>query len=226
MPEARDVGIEFVLTFALVLVTGGAAITGGFGLDATGIALAAGFAAAAVIASGERPAGQANPAITVALWVTGRLSSARAGVVIGAQLLGAVTAGVLLRYVNPGTAYVAASGGTPAVASGTAAGKAIVIEASATFVLVFVYFATVVGARAGRTRTGAIITGLAIVGLVMVFSPFTGAAMNPARWFGPALASGTWADWEVWLIGPIAGGIIAAVASTVLGAPDEDLETT
>ena len=45
----------------------------------------------------------------------------------------------------------------------------------------------------------------------MAFGPFTGAAVNPARWLGPALASGTWRDWYVWIVGPVAGGIIAAV---------------
>jgi glycerol uptake facilitator-like aquaporin len=41
--------------------------------------------------------------------------------------------------------------------------------------------------------------------------PLTGAAMNPARWFGPALASQTWDNWYVWWIGPLLGGIVAAV---------------
>jgi glycerol uptake facilitator-like aquaporin len=222
---ARHAGVELVLTFALVTIAGGAAITGGFGLDATGIALAYGGAFAAVVGSSRWPAGQANPALTVALWVSGRVATVRAVAIVVAQLVGAVLAGAFLRYLNPGTAYVAASGGTPAVASGTPAGKAIVIEAVATFVLVVVYFATVVGAREARTRTGAILTGLAVVGLAMVFSPFTGGAMNPARWFGPALASGTWANWEVWLVGPVAGAIIGAVAHTLLFERDEVEDT-
>jgi glycerol uptake facilitator-like aquaporin len=233
MQTARSAGSEFVLTFAVVLVGAGAAITGGFGLDATGIALAYGLITAAAIGSGAGApaaagaagaAGQANPAITIALWVSGRVATGRAIASVLAQIAGAIAAGLLLRYVNPGAAFVAASGGTPAVASGTAAGKAIVIEATATFVLVFVYAATIASVRGGRTRTGALLTGIAVVALAMVFSPYTGAAMNPARWLGPALASGTWANWEVWLVGPIAGAIIGAVAHTVLVARDDALD--
>ena len=226
MDTTKAVVAELVGTFAVVLVAAGAAIAGGFGLDATGIALAYGFAVAfAVSATAHLGGGQANPAITVGLWVAGRLPNVRAVQLILAQLVGAVAAAFLLRYVNPGTAFEAASGGTPTVASGTAIGKAVVIEAVATFLVMFVYVATVVDPRGARSRLGGLWTGLAVAGMSLVFAPFTGSALNPARWFGPALASGTWSEGYVWLVGPIAGATLATVAYATLFLRDGVTET-
>jgi len=216
---------EFIATFAVVLVAAGATITGGFGLDSTGIALAYGAAFAAAIAATDGGRGQANPAITIGLWVAGRIETFRGVVIVVAQVAGAVLAALLLRYVNPGTAFTAAAGGTPVVASGTAVGKAIVIEAVATFLVVSVYFATIVDTRALRRGLGPLWTGLMLIALVLVFGPYTGVAVNPARWFGPALASATWANWEVWLVGPISGAIIASVVWTALFLHDDELVT-
>jgi glycerol uptake facilitator-like aquaporin len=59
----------------------------------------------------------------------------------------------------------------------------------------------------------------------MAFGPYTGAAMNPARWFGPALATMDWADWYVWIVGPISGGIIAGVLYWSAFLKDEEPAT-
>ena len=84
-------------------------------------------------------------------------------------------------------------------------------EAVATFLLAFAVFGTAVDDQGPFAKTAGFTIGLVIAFDIMAFGPYTGAAMNPARWFGPALASGTWADWYVWIVGPIAGAIIAAV---------------
>jgi aquaporin Z len=63
-------------------------------------------------------------------------------------------------------------------------------------------------------KTAGLTIGLVIAFEIMAFGPITGAAMNPARWFGPALIGGLWSDAIVWTIGPIAGGIIASVVYT------------
>lgn len=226
METARAALAEFVATFAVVLIAAGASITGGFGLDATGIALAYGFAVAFMLAATVHlRAGHANPAVTVSLWVIGRTSTARAVAFLLAQILGGVAAGLLLRYIGPETAFAAAAGGTPAVASGTATGKAIVIEAVSTFLVVFVYVATIADPRGARARLGGLWVGLAVAATGLVFVAYTGVAVNPARWFGPALASGAWADWFVWLVGPLSGGIIAAVLYATAFLHDEVLET-
>ena len=60
-------------------------------------------------------------------------------------------------------------------------------------------------------KIGGLTIGLAVAADIPMGGPLTGAAMNPARWFGPAVASGTFDDWYVWWIGPLVGAAIAAV---------------
>lgn len=212
METARAAIAEVVATFALVFIGAGAAITSGFGLDLTGVALAHGLVLAAMISITARVGGgMVNPAVSIGLWVAGRLSSARTLVAITAQLLGAVAAALLLRSLVPEAAFSSASGGTPGIASTVATGKAIVVEAVCTFFLVFAVFGTVIDERPMLGTAAGFTIGSVYAFGILAFGPFTGAAMNPARWLGPALASGVWDDWYVWLVGPVSGGIIAAV---------------
>jgi glycerol uptake facilitator-like aquaporin len=88
-------------------------------------------------------------------------------------------------------------------------GAGIAIEAVLTVVLVLTVFGTAVDRRA--PRLGGMAIGLAVAADILVGGPLTGAAMNPARWFGPALASGHWDNWYVWWLGPLIGAIVAAV---------------
>ncbi|HEX6230700.1 MAG TPA: aquaporin [Actinomycetota bacterium] len=213
--SGRAAVAEFVATLGLVFIGAGAAITGGFGLDLTGVALASGLILAAMVSiTAHVSIGMANPAVAVGLWVAGRLSGPRTAVLVAAQVLGALAGAFLLRYVAPGTAFEAAAGGTPVLASGIASGKGIVIEATTTFLLVFAVFGTVVDPRGPFQKTAGLTIGLVLAVDIMAFGPYTGAAVNPARWLGPALASGTWSDWFVWIVGPLAGGVIAAVLYT------------
>jgi aquaporin Z len=76
---------------------------------------------------------------------------------------------------------------------------------------VFAVFGTAVDDRGPFSKTAGLTIGLVIAFDIMAFGPYTGAAMNPARWLGPAVATNDWSDWYVWLVGPIAGGIIAGV---------------
>ncbi|HEX5937338.1 MAG TPA: aquaporin [Actinomycetota bacterium] len=203
---------EFVATFALVFIGAGAVVAVGLGLDLTGVALAHGLVLAIMVSiifhvSG----GHVNPAVTIGLWVAGKTPTPTVLVYVVAQLLGAIAGAFLLKYLIPGELFDAAIGGTPQLAEGIAAGKGIVIEAATTFLLVFAVFGTAVDPLGPFTKTAGLTIGLVIAFDIMAFGPYTGAAMNPARWFGPALASGTWSDWFVWIVGPVAGAIIAAV---------------
>lgn len=209
---------EFVATFALIFVGAGAVIVASTGqLDLVGVALAHGLVLAIMVSvTGHISGGQINPAVTIALWATGKISTQRGAVLIAAQLLGAVVGALLVRYVVGGGAFDAGGAGAPALGAGVAAGKGIVVEAILTFFLVFAVFGTVVDDRGPWNMTAGFTVGLVIAFDILAFGPLTGAAMNPARWFGPALVGGSWGDAVVWIVGPIAGGIIAGVLYTAV----------
>jgi aquaporin Z len=203
---------EFVSTFALIFIGAGAVIATNLGLDLTGVALAHGLVLAIMVSiTAHISGGLVNPAVTIGLWVAGKIESPRALILIGAELMGAVAGAFLLKYLVPTQLFDAGGGGTPALADGFAAGKGIVLEAVMTFFLVFAVFGTAVDDRGPFSKTAGLTIGLVIAFDIMAFGPYTGAAMNPARWFGPALAAGAWDNWYVWIVGPIAGAIIAAV---------------
>ena len=204
---------EFVATFALVFVGAGAVILYSSGsIDLLGVALAHGLVLAIMVSVvGHVSGGHVNPAVTIALWTAGKVTTQRAAVYTVAQLAGAVLGALLLRYVVGGEAFEAAGGGAPALGPGISVGKGIVIEAILTFFLVFAVFGTAVDDRGPWNKTAGFTIGLVIAFDIIAFGPYTGAAMNPARWFGPALVAGVWNDSLVWIVGPIAGGIIAGV---------------
>jgi aquaporin TIP len=204
---------EFIGTFALIFFGAGAIImTGGQNLVA--IALAHGLAIALMITiMGHISGGVFNPAIQIALWVTGKMPTSRSAVYIVAELLGGVAAAFFLKYIGPTPAFDAVKGGIPAVADGFAVGKAVVLEAMMTFFLVWAVFGTAVDDRkASWAQIAGFAIGLTITIDIFVGGALTGAAMNPARWFGPAVATSDYTNWWVWIVGPIAGGIIAGVA--------------
>jgi aquaporin Z len=208
---------EFVATFALIFIGAGAVIqaVGSGQLDLVGVALAHGLVLAIMVSvTGHISGGQVNPAVTIALWVAGKIPTFRAVILIVAQLLGAVVGAVLLRFVVGGDLFDAGGAGAPALGPDVSVGTGIVLEAILTFFLVFVVFGTAIDARGPWNKTAGFTIGLAIAFDILAFGPLTGAAMNPARWFGPALVGGLWSDAIVWIVGPIAGAIIASVLYT------------
>lgn len=205
---------EFLGTFALIFIGAGSIVTavhsGGDGLVA--IALAHGFVLFIMISIlGHISGGLFNPAISIALWVTGKLTSTKTVVFIISQVLGGIAGAYLLKFLIPAEMFKAAGGGVPAVMDGLALGKAVLIEAVATFFLVLAVFGTAIDDRGPWGKTAGLTIGLTIAFDILAFGPFTGAAMNPARWLGPALANGDLTNWYVWIAGPLSGGIIAAV---------------
>jgi aquaporin Z len=205
---------EFIGTFALIFFGAGSVILFMNGrLDLVGVALAHGLVIAIMVSQmGHLSGGVFNPAIQIALWATGRMPSARTVVYIVAQMAGAVTAAFLLKFLIPRDAFDAGGGGATVVAPDLAWGRAVLFEAVGTFFLVWAVFATAVDDRGPFTKTAGFTIGLTITFGILAIGPWTGAAFNPARWFGPALATGTWDNWWVWILGPIAGGIVAGVA--------------
>jgi MIP family channel proteins len=215
---ARGVA-EFVGAFALVFVGAGSIATAaGIGDPSLiGIALAHGLVIAVMASAvGHISGGHFNPAVTLGFLVTGRMAPSLAGVYWVAQLLGAVLGALLLELVLPNALTDAVALGTPVLGLGIGAGAALLLEAILTFLLVWVIFATAADERGTFKSIAGLAIGLTITLDILIGGPLTGAAMNPARAFGPELVSGEWSDFWVWYVGPLIGGAIAALAYEAL----------
>jgi aquaporin Z len=213
---------ESLGTLGLVFIGAGAVMSAGVGLDATGIALASGLAVAAMTtATLASSGGHLNPAITIGALLTKRVDALTATVYIVVQLLGAAVGAVLLRALLPGVVYDAAAGGAPALAPGYAVAKAIGVEAIVTFLLVITYLVAVGSGNERWQQAPGLAVGLLLAAGTLAFAPYTGAAFNPARWFGTGFASGRWGNWVVWAAGPMLGGVAGGLAYLGIGARRE-----
>ena len=204
---------ELVGTFVFVFIGAGSIITNTFvpgALGLVGIAFAHGLALSIVISAfGATSGGHINPAVTIGFLVTRRITPILGILYIMAQLVGATLAGLLLRAVFPQAVWQAAQLGTPNLGPGVSFGTGILVEAILTFFLLLAVFGTAVDPRA--PKIGGFGIGLTVLVDILVGGPLTGAAMNPARAFGPALAGGFWQNDLVYWIGPIIGAVIAAL---------------
>ena len=215
MPSlGRRLLAEALGTFALVFV--GAAVVvvnGGFpnsGIGLIGIALAHAVVLSVMIsATMTISGGHLNPAVTVGLLVTRRIDPAAAAAYIATQLAAAALGALLVKLLLPASAVRSALLGVPVIASSVSLGQAIGIELILTFFLMSAVFGTAVSPNAPRVAGFGI--GLVLLFDILVGGPLTGAAMNPARAFGPALVAGEWLGHVVYWVGPLAGAILAAV---------------
>lgn len=208
---------EFVGTFALIFFGAGSICvdqflhgTGGPGL--LGIALAHGLAIGIMVtALGHISGGHFNPAVSIGFWVTRRISTLDIILYWAAQLAGAIAAAYLLRVVVPEDAWRAVALGTPDLARDFTRLNGMILEAIMTFFLVWVVFATAVDEKGAFNKIAGFAIGLTITIDFLAGGPLTGAAMNPARAFGPAVAANHWANHGVYWVGPLAGGFIAGL---------------
>ena len=210
----RHFSAEFIGTFALVFIGGGTIITSPMlqvQAAVVNIAFAHGLILALLVTATMRISGHLNPAVTAGFLVTRRIEAMMAVVYWIAQFMGAIIAAYLLKALYPANIVAVTKLGGQFISSDITLVQAIALEAIATFFLVFAVFGTAVDDRGPWNKTAGLTIGLVIAFDIMAFGPWTGAAMNPARWFGPALATGEWTDWWVWIVGPIAGAIVAAV---------------
>ena len=150
-----------------------------------------------------------NPAITIGFLVTRRIAASLAAFYLVVQLGAAALAALLLKWVLPSGAANGTSGHTSDPVHERGA-EGVVVEAVLTFFLVWVVFATAVDPRGTFKQIAGLAIGLTIVFDALVGLGLTGAAMNPARAFGPQLVANHWSHFWVWYVGPIAGGAIAA----------------
>jgi MIP family channel proteins len=204
---------EFVGTFALVFI-GVGSVAAKYYPDANygiyGIATAHAIVLAVMVtATMAISGGHLNPAITVGLLVARRTTGRTAVAYIVAQLIGGVVGALLIKAIFPLGVTRPISLGTPMLANNVQIGQAIALEAVLTFFLVSAVFGTCVNPEA--PKVGGFAIGLVLWFDIIVGGPLTGAAMNPARAFGPALVAGEWVAHIVYWIGPLLGGIVAAL---------------
>jgi glycerol uptake facilitator-like aquaporin len=147
--------------------------------------------------------------VTFAIWMAGRIEGARAVGYLVTQLVAATAAALLVAQLYPLGAVAGTSIGVPRIAPNVTFTAAILLEATLTALLVSAVFGTAVSAHA--PRLGGLAIGLTLLPAVLVTGPLTGAAVNPARAFGPALAAGDWHGHLAYWIGPLLGAAVAAV---------------
>jgi aquaporin NIP len=206
----RRAAAEGVAAVALVFAGCGAIVADagdGAALGAVGVSLVFGLIVMAMIyATGHLSGAHINPAVTIAFTLTRHFPARDAGAYIAAQLSGAAAAALVLLAAWPD--QPAQLGATvPSVGAGTA----LAYEAILTAVLMFVIISVATDARAVGAAAAIAIGGS--VALDALFGgPVTGASMNPARSFGPALAAGEWQDFWIYVIGPVLGAAVGALA--------------
>ncbi|KAK6153657.1 hypothetical protein DH2020_013296 [Rehmannia glutinosa] len=207
---------EFISTLLFVFAGVGSAIaynklTSDAGLDPAGlvaVAVCHGFALFVAVAIGANiSGGHVNPAVTFGLAVGGQITILTGLFYWIAQLLGSIVACFLLKVVTGGLAIP-----THGVAAGVGAVEGVVMEIIITFALVYTVYATAADPKKGSLGTIAPIAIGFIVGAnILAAGPFSGGSMNPARSFGPAVASGDFSgNWIYW-VGPLIGGGLAGL---------------
>lgn len=213
---------EFIATLLFVFVGAGSVVVVTGSLELTpaddaaalvAIALAHGLAIATLVAATARiSGGHINPAVTFAAVISGRMKAAVGSLYIAGQLLGAVIGAWLLKITIEEGVWMVSNLGAHSLNSAalTSDGAGVLVEAVLTFVLVFTVFAVAMDPR-GMANLAPIAIGLAVLIDHFAGVPLTGASMNPARSFGPALVANSWDDHWVYWLGPLIGGGLAGL---------------
>src|SRR5688572_25215583 len=216
MSNGRAYLAEFLGTFFLcfasvgVILSGTPAVGAGGGLLA--IALAPGLAVSvAVNAFGGISGAHFNPAVTIGMAVTQRIGPAAAGVYIAVQLLAAVAASLACQVIFPPAAVAQGLGGLPLPQAWVTTGGLLFAEIIMSFLLMIAIYGTVIDERGRAAKIAAFGIGLTVTANILAAGAITGASMNPARSFGPALVMGIWSFHIFYWIGPIIGAVLGAV---------------
>lgn len=220
-PEPRGLPAfvaELIGTFLLVfIICGFLSVASAGGFDLAGLALAhALILAVLVYALGGASGAHFNPAVTGALWWLKKISTPNAVVYVICQCVGGILGAlvVLLFFNDVGDAVnYGATAINSEVLQGGSVWLALLAEALGTFILMWAIMGLAVNPR-GEAALAGLGIGAALGVAVMVIGPATGAGLNPARWLGPAIASGEFADFWLYIVGPILGAVAAAVLYT------------
>jgi aquaporin Z len=216
--EWRRLFSELFGTFLLVLVAAGAPVVnavhpGQVPIDAQ--VVAPGLMVMAVIYfMGMVSGAHLNPAVTISFAARGNFPWTRVPLYVVAQVGGAVFAALALRGLFGDVGHLGATLPGP----GTQLWKAAVVEGLLTLGLVSVILGTASGARNVGANAAIAVGGyIALAGIWA--APVTGTSMNPARSLGPELVGGDWNGWWVYLVGPLAGGLVAVFVAWILRGP-------
>jgi len=216
MNDLRKCAAEAIGTFYLCFAGIAAICSTGPGIDSgiglVGIALAHGLAlSVAVCTFGGLSGAHFNPAVTCGFLVTGRIKLPLAMKYIGAQLVGAIIAAAICKLVFPVTAVKAVNLGIPLPSNpALPVGTLLLVEFVCTFLLMTSIFGVAVDRRGKAVSIGGFAIGLTVTFDILAAGAITGASMNPARSFGPALIQGDFKLHHWYWIAPIAGAIAAA----------------
>jgi MIP family channel proteins len=177
-----------------------------------------------VAALGHVSGGHFNPAVTIAMLVTGQIALTRAISYIIAQVLGATAGAGVLTLIFPALGPMGRNNpgvnlGLPGLGPDVSVSGALIMEVAMTFFLVMVIFGTVIDPR-GPKAIAPLAIGLIITMDILTGGRITGAAMNPARALGPAIVQQDFTNWWIYWVGPIVGGLIAAFAYTSIWLGD------
>ncbi|XP_074563795.1 aquaporin TIP4-4 [Curcuma longa] len=231
----RAVLAELILTFLFVFAGVGSAMAaekmvgGDSIMGLTAVAVAHALVVAVMISAGLHiSGGHLNPAVTLGLAVGGNISVVRSVLYVVAQLLASAAACFLLKYLTGGL-------DTPVhtLAVGMGSLQGVIMEIVLTFSLLFTVYATIVDPKKLiPPGLGPLLVGLVVGANILAGGPFSSASMNPARSFGPALASWNWTDHWVYWVGPLVGGALAGliydqvflVRPTHVALPREDVD--
>lgn len=209
----RPLTAEFLGTFALVFIGAGAVVVDlaeGGALGVLGIALAHALVLSVMVtATLNISGGHLNPAVTLGLWLARKIDLKLGLLYVVSQIAAGVLAALLVKLLLPAMSGEAAGYGVPRISGLLTDTQAIVIEAILTLFLVSAMFGTAVSSEA--PKVGGFGIGLVLLFDILVGGPLTGAAVNPARAFGPALVAQDWHGHYIYWVGPLAGGLLAGV---------------
>lgn len=217
----RHFTAEFIGTFALVFIGGGTIITTPMlqmQAIVLNIAFAHGLILAVAITATMKISGHLNPAVTAGFLVTRRILPTMAVIHWIAQFTGAIIAAYALKAIYPAAVAEVTRLGGQTISGDISLTQAIALEAIATFFLVLSVWATAVDPRG--PKVGGFAIGLTLTACILAVGPLTGASLNPARSFGPAVVTHIFQGQAAYWIGPLLGGIAAALLYEKLLLPE------
>ena len=220
-PSAGMVGAhlaELVGTFILVFAITATATSAGLANPVAGppygslaVVLANGLTLAALVGGlNHISSAHFNPAVTVALAVIRKFSWRHVPGYLAVQMVGGILGALATWAIYGNAARNVAHLGATNPAPGVGGGRALLAEILITFILVLVVTAAATDGRFPAS-TAPLAIGLALVAAVFIGGPADGGAVNPARGLGPMIVSGSFSGWWATLVGPLVGGVLAAV---------------